>query len=46
MALDKVNGDTKWQDAITTELNQLNEFNVFRVIAKEETLPEGYKQMP
>ena len=46
MALDKANGNTKWQDAIKTELSQLDEFNAFRLLAEGETLPEEYKQIP
>ena len=46
LALDKKNGNTKWQDAIKTELAQLEEFKVFRKLAKGETLPSTYKQIP
>ncbi len=46
LALDKKNGNTKWQDAIKTELSQLDEFKVFRALAKGEKIPDGYKQIP
>ena len=46
LTLDLKNGNTKWQDAIKTELGQLEEFRVFRLLAEGETLPEGYKQIP
>ena len=42
LALERKNGNTKWQDAIRTELGQLEEFRVFRLLAEGETLPEGY----
>ena len=46
LALDWKNGKTKWQDAIRTELGQLDEFRVFMLLAEGETLPEGYKRIP
>ena len=46
LALDRKNGNTKWQDAIKKELAQLEEFMVFRCLAPGEKLPEGYKQIP
>ena len=46
LALDQKNGNTKWQDAIKTELGQMEKFRVFRLLAEGETLPEEYKQIP
>ena len=46
LALDKKNGNTMWRDAIKTELAQLEEFQVFRLLAEGETIPDGYKQIP
>ena len=46
LALDKKNGNTKWRDAIKTELSQLEEFQVFRLLAEGEPIPPGYKQIP
>ena len=40
------NGNTYWRDAIKTELAQLEEFQVFRLLAEGETIPDGYKQIP
>ena len=40
LALDLKNGNTKWQDAIKTDLGQLEEFRVFRLLDEGETLPE------
>ena len=34
--LDKSNSDTKWQDAIRTELSQLDELKFFRLLAEAE----------
>ena len=44
--LDKQNGNSKWREAIKKELDQLEEFKVFRVLKKGETIPAGYKQVP
>ena len=46
LTLDKKNGNTMWRDAIKTELEQLEEFQVFRLLAEGETIPDGYKQIP
>ena len=46
LALDKKNGNTYWQDAIKTELKQLDEFEVFRLLAEGESIPEDYRQIP
>ena len=46
MELDKKNGNTKWRDAIKKELEQLDEFKVFRLLSEGEEIPKGYKQIP
>ena len=46
MMLDKENGNTLWFDAIKKELECLNDWKVFRVLAKGEKAPKGYKQIP
>ena len=43
---DKENGNTLWQDAIRLELDQLCDFDTFRVVPDGEILPEDYKRIP
>jgi len=43
--LDAANGDTKWADAIKTELLQLNEYKTFIDHGVGKPLPPGYKMI-
>ena len=43
--LDKQNGDTKWKDSNRLELDQLDEYNVFRDLGKGAEPPPGYKKI-
>ena len=43
MRLDRLNNNTMWQDAIKTELDQINEYNTFRVHGKNIPPPDKYK---
>jgi hypothetical protein len=45
IALDRENGNTYWQDAIKTELDQLFEYKVFRDLGRNATVPGGYQQI-
>ena len=45
LALDKQNGNHHWREAIRKELSQLEEFQVFRVLAEGEPIPDGYKKI-
>ena len=44
LRLDKQNGNTLWQDAIKTELDQINSYNTFKDNGR--TIPKGYKRIP
>ena len=45
--LDTANGNTKWADAIETEVNLLaKEFTCFRILKKGESAPPGYNYIP
>ena len=43
LRIDKVNGNKKWQEAIYTELEQLDEYKTFRV--SQEGVPEGFNKI-
>ena len=43
--LDKQNGNNKWQEAMTLELDQLQEYNTFRDLGKGSKPPPGYKRI-
>jgi hypothetical protein len=45
VALDKANGNTKWQDAEATEKNQLMEYNTFIDRGFGGIVPNGYKNI-
>jgi hypothetical protein len=45
MELDKRNGNTKWIDATTTELSQLNEYSTFNNLGHRAPPPDGYKKI-
>ena len=42
---DEQNGNTKWQEAIRTEIDQINYYKTFRIIPDGVLLP-GYKRIP
>jgi hypothetical protein len=46
MKLDAKNGNTKWQDAVYTELSQINEYKTFinKVYHTKPNPPPGYKK--
>jgi len=45
LELDKQNGNTKWQDAEATEMNQLSEYNTFVDKGINGVVPSGYKKI-
>ena len=45
MMLDKENGNTKWLDAETTELQQINEYEIFTDLGKGSVPPTGFKKI-
>jgi hypothetical protein len=45
MELDRVNGNTKWQDAEATEMSQLLEYNTFIDKGIGGIAPCGYKKI-
>jgi hypothetical protein len=44
--LDKKNGNQLWQEAIKTELMQLNHYQTFIVLDSGEDIPTGYQKIP
>jgi hypothetical protein len=44
-ALDKANGNTLWQDAIATEMSQLDDYGTFRSLGKGAPVPKNYKRI-
>ena len=44
--LDMKNGNTKWQDAIQKEKDQLFEYETFDILDRGEKAPKGYKRIP
>ena len=42
MELDKMNGNTAWQDALEKEIGQLFDYTTFEVLEKGERDPRGY----
>ena len=45
LALDQKNNNTKWKDAIDTEINQLHEYNTFKDLGKGVDAPEGFQRI-
>ena len=46
LELDEKEGKTQWKKAIKTELQQILDYNTFKVLEKDEKLPPGYKRIP
>jgi hypothetical protein len=44
--LDKIEGNNLWKEAIQCEIDQINEYKTFRVLADHEHTPPGYKRIP
>ena len=40
---DEANGNTKWQDSITLEFSQLDEYSAYKDIGKDARLPTGHQ---
>ncbi len=43
--IDRRNGNTKWTDAIATEINQIQEYQTFKSLGKQGKPPDGYKRI-
>jgi len=43
--LDRINGNTKWQDCTKLELEQLGEYKTFKDIGYKAATPNGYKRI-
>ena len=43
--LDKINGNTKWQDCTRLEMEQLAEYKTFKSIGYKAKVPQGYKRI-
>ena len=39
-------GNTKWQDSETLEIDQIKEYDTFEDLGKDAPIPEGYKLIP
>ena len=46
IALDLKNGDSKWKEAMKTEIDSINAYQTFRALEDNEQLPPGYKCIP
>ena len=46
LCLDKMNGNTLWQEAITKELESIKAMRTFCVLDEEEKTPEGHTMVP
>ena len=46
LQLDEKEQNELWKKAIQTELDQINEYKIFRVLEDNEPLPPGYKLIP
>ena len=44
--LDRRNGNSLWKKATEKEINQLLEFNTFKVLARNDSAPNGYTRVP
>ena len=45
LKLDHLNGNTKWHDAMATEIEQIMEYKVFKDIGRGAIAPSGYKKI-
>ena len=43
---DNKNNNTLWDGSLKTEIGQLDEYSTFKVLARGEKAPEGYKRIP
>ena len=46
LELDKQNGNDGWKKSMQLELDQLEEFNTFKLVPKGQLMPPGYKWIP
>lgn len=46
LQLDAKEQSNLWKEAIQTELDQINEYNTFRILDNDEHVPPGYKMIP
>ena len=46
LELDKKENKSLWKEAIQTELNQIKDYQTFRILGDKEKLPPGYKRIP
>lgn len=44
--LDKVNGNTLWEDALNLEIEQLFQYDTFNILAKGEKAPTDHQKIP
>ena len=44
--LDKKNGNNNWEKATQLEVDQIKQYETFRVLQKGEKIPPGYKRIP
>ena len=46
LSIDKEDGKGLWKKAMETEVNQLLEYETFKILEDNEPLPPGYKLYP
>ena len=46
LKIDEEDGKGLWKKAMETEINQLLEYETFKVLEDNESIPEGYKYIP
>jgi hypothetical protein len=46
LEIDKENGNSAWRESMTTEVNQLLDYETFRVVPDGMPMPKGYKRIP
>lgn len=44
--LDQANKEVLWKQALDKEVNQINDYETFRVLEDDEVMPDGYKEIP
>ena len=43
LQIDQTDGTNLWKEAMDTEINQLHEYETFKVLGADESVPKGYK---
>ena len=46
LQIDEADKSSLWKESMATEINQLHEYNKFKILEDNDILPEGYKLIP